>query len=138
MARDGRVDVIAKLRGATAASVRRLALGTLDRLVDATPVDTGHARSNWVLSVGTPFTGVDGSKDAVSEAAQDAGRAAVSKYRLSQGPVLLSNNVEYLAILNEGSSTQAPAGFVESAIEAAQAAERVILDLEKAARGNSR
>jgi hypothetical protein len=131
---DGRVEVMRKLRGATSASVRRLVRHTTARLIDATPVDTGHARANWVPSVGSPYTGIDGSKESVSTAAQTAGLARLASYRLEQGQVFLSNNVPYLAILDQGSSAQAPAGFVDRAIEQSIAEERAIADIERALR----
>lgn len=64
------------------------------------PIATGHLISNFVLTVRTPFTGVDGSPEAVSYAAQDAGRAAVLNYDVGRdGKIYLRNNVEYLQYL---------------------------------------
>jgi hypothetical protein len=81
-----------------------------------TPVDTGHARRNWVPSVASPFTGI-----ATSNAEHDAGVATVIAFKLEQGSVFLSNNVPYVPRLNLGWSTQAPAGFIEAAIDRADA-----------------
>jgi hypothetical protein len=121
--------------------MQRLFFGMLDRLTadpedGGTPVDSGHASSNWVGSVGAPFQGVDGSREDVSYAAQDAGRAELKHYRIESGqPVSLTNNVEYLARLNDGWSAQQEAGFVERAVEASFLAEKVIRDLERSAKG---
>ena len=61
------------------------------------PISTGHLVSNFILTVRTPFTGVDGSPEAVSYAAQDAGREAVLAYDVGKdGKIYLRNNVEYL------------------------------------------
>ncbi|MBA3421654.1 MAG: hypothetical protein H0U12_07145 [Thermoleophilaceae bacterium] len=79
-----------------------------------TPVDTGHARANWVPSVGNPFTAeVDGN------AAHENGVQALVRYRLEDGPLWLSNNVPYINWLDLATAS---AGFVEAAIARAQAA----------------
>lgn len=78
-----------------------------------TPVDTGHARANWVPSVSEPHTGV---VDGVSSGTHDAGVIAVLSYKLADGPCFVTNNVPYILNLNDGSSTQQPAGFIERAI----------------------
>lgn len=81
-----------------------------------TPVDTGHARANWIPSVGQPSElDVEGSTDA----AHDAGVARVASYRLENGSVFVSNAAPYIERLNNGSSKQAPAMFVETAIDRA-------------------
>jgi hypothetical protein len=90
----------------------------IDRNLRATtPVLTGHARASWIPSVGSPSSdepaGDDGS-------AHEAGVASVLSYRLDLGDLYVSNNAPYIQILNLGTSTQAPAGFIEAAIDAAQ------------------
>lgn len=85
-------------------------------VIDATPVDTEHDRSNWVLSVGSPYTGVDGSRIAVSYAAQKAGFQKLAAYDVGRdGKIFLRNNVFYTKFLDKGWSQQAPAGFVAAA-----------------------
>lgn len=87
-------------------------------LVEATPVDTGNARANWIAGLsGSVPTAPVGSGDAVDTAAQAAGMAQVAAYKLEQGSLSIVNNVEYLESLDAGSSTQAPAGFVRMAVE---------------------
>jgi len=96
--------------------VRFIALGIDRRLRrnpsrGGTPVDTGHARANWVPSVGSPHSSVvDG------DGAHESGVAAVIGYKLGDGPAWISNNVPYILMLNDGWSKQQPAGFVERAI----------------------
>lgn len=93
----------------------------LDNLVNSNPVDTEHSRSNWVVSVGRPYTGVDGSRESVSYAAQEHGRDVLANYDVGRdGPIFLRNNVHYEKYLDEGSSQQAPPGWVAMAILAAQ------------------
>lgn len=106
--------------------IKKLVLGIVSNLVSApgeggTPVDTGWARANWVPSIGPGHSGVIGSPDAVSTGAQQAGLATVatSKQAIRIAGVSISNNVPYIVRLNEGSSKQAPRGFVQRAIRKA-------------------
>lgn len=95
---------------------QRIALDIDQRLVLATPVDTGRARSNWLASVGQPRTDEVGTRDAGSAIAEAAGVInAAPDFPL----IYLSNNLPYIKRLNEGSSKQAPAAFVETAVDAA-------------------
>ena len=79
-----------------------------------TPVKTGHARRNWVASVGGPFL-----EEVDDSSAAEAGDAAVLAYRLIDGPAFLANNASYINLLDLGLSDQAAAGFVEVCIAVA-------------------
>lgn len=61
-----------------------------DALADATPVDTGYARSRWDTSLG------------------------VSQQGTLQ--VSITNDAPYIEELNRGSSRQAPARFIEETL----------------------
>lgn len=91
-----------------------------------TPVQTGHARANWIPSVGTPHQGELDTAGGNAAAAQ--GQAQVMAYTLEQGPMYVSNRAPYIRRLNEGSSTQSPALFVESAIARAKAKVKAMLE----------
>lgn len=84
-----------------------------------TPVDTGWARANWVPQIGSPYV-VEASRDPAGvgsrAAEQQAGIASLFTYRLNRGPIFISNNAPYITRLNDGSSKQSPAGFVQAAI----------------------
>ncbi len=85
----------------------------LRRRGTGTPVDTGHARANWIATVGAPNTvEAEGTDTSLAQ----AGNAIVAAYKLNQGKLYLTNVVRYIRYLNEGSSTQAPALFVENCI----------------------
>jgi hypothetical protein len=106
--------------------LKKLALDIVANLVTTpnndygTPVDTGWARSNWVPNIGSRVDSPTGSKQAVSGADQQAGTVrVVTSYRRDQGPIYISNAVPYIYRLNQGSSRQAPAGFVQNAIRKA-------------------
>lgn len=79
-----------------------------------TPVDTGHVRANWVPNIGSPADVV-----ADGDGAHAAGLAALIAYKLEQGPAYESNHVPYISSLNYGHSAQAPALFVEAAVDRA-------------------
>lgn len=105
--------------------VRRAALATDAAVVLATPVDTGRARSNWQASLNAPATGtreayVEGSSGssagANAQAAIDQGKTVIGATKNGDA-VHLTNNLPYIGRLNEGHSAQAPAGFVEEAIQ---------------------
>lgn len=105
-------------------SVRRISLDITSNLIESTPVDTGWARANWIPSVTTPEEGTDGTRAAaeagnVSTGKQTAGQVKLGLYQLAQGQVFVANNVPYILRLNDGSSSKAPAGFVEAAIKKA-------------------
>lgn len=107
--------------------MRKLTLDIVANLVSApdqgygTPVDTGWARANWVPQIGSPRTETVGTREQaeagnVSQSNQQIGLATIAaSYRF--GPrIYISNNVPYIVRLNEGSSKQAPRGFVQNAI----------------------
>lgn len=99
----------------------RLSLEVTANLIEATPVDTGWARANWVPSIGAGFevqvgNGGDAGQRASMRRRQAQGKAELAGYRLSRGPIFVTNNVPYIQKLNEGSSQQAPAGYVQQAI----------------------
>jgi hypothetical protein len=123
-ARSASERVEAKLHSLIERSMKALVLEIdreLRRSGTGTPVDTGHARANWIPSVSSPYMQeVDGTSDAT----HDAGLAEVMAYKLASGATLyLTNNVPYIRRLNDGWSEQAPALFVERAI--ARALQRV-------------
>ena len=109
---------------------RRVALVVDQAVVLSTPVNTGRARANWQVTVGQPAGGVvdsfpRGQKGSTgSEAAQQAinqGRAVIES-SVQGAPIVITNNVPYIVPLNEGHSLQAPAAFVELAIQQGVAA----------------
>lgn len=91
-------------------TVRAVALVVDAELVAATPVDTGRARANWNPSLNEPDTTIrePNQKKAISPIA--------AAFKLTD-TILISNNLPYIKRLNEGSSKQAPAGFVDMALE---------------------
>jgi len=95
----------------------------LQTVVLATPVDTGRARGNWQVGLGTPISSVKNAADKSGSGAisQGISRAASAK---SKQNIYISNNVPYINRLNDGYSAQAPAGFVEQAVAVGERAAR--------------
>lgn len=121
--------VVNAVKGFTEKKTKQIALLTMRNLSETTPVDTGFARSNWVSTFGVErFEGTVGTKEGAEAGELDTGAFQVSlvrirnEYTLEQGNINIINNVDYIRKLNEGSSTQAPAMFVERAFAAALAA----------------
>lgn len=113
-------DIGRAIREHTARSTRDTMLLARANVTAATPVDTEHAASNWVLSVGRPYTEVCGSREAVSYTAQAAGDDEVRDYNADDvrrnRKIYLRNNVFYLRFLDNGWSQQAPANFIALAL----------------------
>lgn len=107
------------VEAAAPAIVRKAALVALRDLVLATPVDTGRARGNWQVEIGGSVVGESGFEDKSGDAAIRIGTATISTFGKGDGSIFIGNNVPYIGRLNEGSSAQAPAGFVEKAVRGA-------------------
>jgi menaquinone-dependent protoporphyrinogen IX oxidase len=97
---------------------RRISLDIFSRLILASPVDTGRFRGNWQMDVGQfneqVLDGLDKSGQATiaTNVAKLAGKNPFTA-------VYIENNLPYAGRLNDGWSKQAPAGFVETAIDQA-------------------
>lgn len=104
--------------------VRRATLAIDTALVLATPVDTGRARANWQASLNAPpggeipaySAGTAGSTAALNAREAIAQAEGVAKRSRPGDSIWLTNNLPYIGRLNEGSSAQAPAGFVQTAV----------------------
>lgn len=97
-------------------------------IVKKTPVDTGRARGNWNISVGSPDDSVDDKesyksshrkrqKENGGKAHKKAIRWKFKNYDSLPEPngdesIFISNNLPYIQKLEYGSSNQAPAGMV--------------------------
>jgi hypothetical protein len=95
-------------------------------VVNGTPVDTGKARSNWIATLGGPADIVimpyfPTSHGGIGETANAS--AAIEHAELVIDGVVpgqtinFTNSVDYIMLLNTGWSDQAPAMFVEQAVD---------------------
>lgn len=89
--------------------VRKVVIDMTKEIVMMTPVDTGHARSNYFWGV-QRVTTIDPtrSKNGAPSLARSAGFASGVK---AGGTVYLTNNLPYIMPLEFGHSKQAPAGM---------------------------
>ena len=97
--------------------VKTLATGrALGSLVRNTPVDTGNARSNWVVAIGKADLAdrpVRSAEFVITEGQSIANRAGFEDdIHIANG----GDKVPYLAGLNDGDSQQAPRGFLRGAV----------------------
>ena len=111
-----RVHVIGELKQFVRDITVKVSVNLTAFLAEDTPKLTGWAASNWVPAIGAPVSAPFGSKLAVSSSAQEAGKALlIGTYALPQ-IIHVNNPVHYIEELNRGTSTQAPADFVQTAI----------------------
>lgn len=105
--------------------VREVAETILQHVVSDTPIDTGQAKSNWIVAIDTPSSSTrgpysPGKKGSTSLenliATVEMGSQKLSAY--SNGHVIhITNNLDYISGLNDGSiSKQAPPDYVQKAI----------------------
>ncbi len=99
-----------KVVGTLEKTVRGVTLVVDQTLAITTPVDTGRARANWLPSLNTPDVRIvePGQKSSID--------ATLKAYKITD-TILISNNLPYIQKLNNGSSKQAPAGFVDAALQ---------------------
>lgn len=100
------------------------ALSIIDDLSNITPVDTSKAVSNWQVTLGSKtdarlnphYPGEYGStKSPSSKATRDNARNVLQSKKPGV-TIYISNTLPYILELNEGSSRQAPAGFVQRSV----------------------
>jgi len=85
-------------------------------VVIQTPVDTGHARANWRPALNAPAL-VPVTRADKTGAGTIARIKVVSAQFKAGDTVYLTNNVPYIEKLNEGSSPQAPPGYIQDAVK---------------------
>lgn len=112
-----RLDLAGRGIAKTVERVMRKAALVIDReVVRRTPVDTGRARSNWIVTFFEPadYSRVNIDHDGAAGLAESA--AAVAAYKVDLGPIYITNNVVYIGKLENGWSRQAPAGMAKQAV----------------------
>lgn len=96
----------------------------LTQMVTLVPIDTGTAVSNFQMDVNSPADTIipahypgryRSTADANISATIALGKAVIDSSRPGDD-LYLTNHVEYIVDLDNGSSTQAPAGFTQTAL----------------------
>jgi hypothetical protein len=100
--------------------VRKVALAADQAVVMATPVDTGRARANWIAGLNAaPSQVTDAEDKSGGKAIQQAAGVIAGYDGDKDAEIHITNNLPYIGRLNEGSSYQAPANFVQIAVRRA-------------------
>jgi HK97 gp10 family phage protein len=107
-------------------AVKECAIAVTRTVINATPVDTGRARSNWTADMDEAFhkifpahvPGERGSTgDTNAEIAIEQAEAAISQFDINKNnSIHISNSLPYIGALNDGHSKQAPTDFVRQAV----------------------
>lgn len=103
---------------------KHAARAVVNYLINITPVDTSQALSNWqagngfgALSPIAPYYAGDrGSTQGSSSAKAIEEAAAIIDLAKPGQPIYLSNVLAYIKLLDQGSSTQHPGGFVHASV----------------------
>lgn len=96
--------------------MRALTLNVLKDLIIGTPVKTGLARGNWQVTSMKPAEEPVSTLDPDGSATLAKGSSGISENNFNTGPLWISNNLPYIADLEDGNSKQAPNGWVENAL----------------------
>lgn len=128
MARSARMTALqAELASAVQREIVTVTLNIRNMLIEdppeGTPIDTGFASNNWWFNEGGPANSPEvPTAGGSARIAQDT--QTISNLTINGQPLHITNNAQYIGLLNDGSSTQTPAGFVERAILTEQFASR--------------
>lgn len=115
-----------ELEKATIKTVRTLALAIDQGLVLSTPVDTGRARGNWLPSLNAPILKADENTNDINGSGAIAKMSSLLPSVKFGDTIYITNNLAYIGRLNDGHSAQAPAGFVEKAVQIAESMVKTI------------
>ena len=139
------VDNWCKMTGIkTSAAVKKIVIDIFSRVIMRTPVDTGRARSNWVVGLNSPSSTPSSSLDTdAGPVTQDGSGKSKAKSRMimkvktanpeNTKSYILTNNVVYAIRLEYGwSRRQAPSGMVRITLrEFNRVVQRVASEIKK-------
>jgi hypothetical protein len=110
---------------------RKAAIDIFASIVKRTPVDTGRARANWQVGIGTAPSGEVTQRDKTGEATVSAGNQKLGTFKC--GPsIWFANNLPYAVPLEYGWSKQAPGGMVRlAAAEFQQAIDKAVREVAR-------
>lgn len=94
---------------------RAVVIEILSGVVLRTPVDTGRARANWLVTIGSPakYSSLDTDKGGFSTIHKGE---SVRLGKMGE-TVFITNNLPYIEPLNDGHSGQADRGFIETEVQ---------------------
>lgn len=89
--------------------IRKIALDGLDGVTLKTRVDTGRARGNWFVRIGSAGDEVTDDTDKDGSATINRGGAVIDGYQTETGyePIAIYNNLPYILVLENGGANLA-------------------------------
>lgn len=102
--------------------VEKLCINILNDLVQQTPVDTGAARANWVVSIGSPNSASSLTQTDYSSSRTEGERTIMAAPVFKN--IYIQNNLPYIRRLNDGWSLQAPSKYVDRIVTGRAAEDR--------------
>ena len=81
--------------------VRATGIKALELVVKGTPVDTGHARANWQVSLDVPNDTVLDARDKAGQKTVRDGTRNLARAKV-EPHIFLTNNVPYIEVLDDG------------------------------------
>lgn len=97
--------------------IKNIAADVAQGVIMATPVDTGTARNNWIVSEKPDHSVNDGS-DKSGQGALQKIFVFISQNAKLGSVVYIQNNLPYIERLEDGYSQQAPSGMVSTTMAA--------------------
>ncbi len=98
MSRNSRFHKVAdKMMDSLDKKTRAITIAIFNGTIQLTRVDTGRARGNWQLSIGTPRTGVVALLDPSGAKAMESVISGIKSFELN----ILTNNLPYIKKLEE-------------------------------------
>ena len=91
-------------------AVRKIAFDAFRMVTKKTPVDTGRAKGNWNVSVDSVNSSIN--EEATSTGKGRPGHAPDIKKGDGLKPIFITNSLDYIEDLENGTSQQAPHGMV--------------------------
>lgn len=95
---------------------KKIAFEALKRIAEKTPVRTGRARGNWQVTIGQPAASVLNTFDIMGKETIAKGLAALANLP-PFSVVYITNNVNYISFLEEGTPKTLPVGMVAVTVE---------------------
>lgn len=95
---------------------QKIGMDLLAGIVLMTPVDTGRAAGNWQVTLNAAASGVTDDLDPSRTSTISKGSEVIMGAPAFTG-IYITNNLPYILRLEEGSSTQAPQGMVQTTVD---------------------
>lgn len=91
---------------------KKLAFDIAVRLIMRTPVDTGRARANWMMSIGSADLTTTDDTDKAGRSTYSHMSQVLQSTDSKDSSIFITNSLPYIARLEYGYSQQAPEGMV--------------------------